>query len=73
MGVREEYRLRVFKNTGLRKILGSHRGRVPREWREDYVKGHVRKTGEVHMGFCWRNLSEIYHLEDRGTDGSILK
>jgi hypothetical protein len=34
MDVREEHRLRVFKNRGLRKILGSHRGRVPREWRE---------------------------------------
>jgi len=73
MGVREKHRLRVFKNRGLRKILGSHRGRVPREWREHYVKGHIRKTVEVHTGFCWGNLRERDHLEDQCIDGSILK
>jgi len=72
MGVREEHRLRAFKNRGLRKILGSQRGRVPIEWREDYVKGHIQKT-EVHTGFCWGNLRERDHLEDRRIDGSILK
>jgi hypothetical protein len=45
MGVREKLRLRVFKNRGLRKIFGSHKGRVPKEWREYYVKGHILKTG----------------------------
>jgi len=28
MGVREKHRMKVFKNRGLRKILGSHSGRV---------------------------------------------
>jgi len=73
MGVREEHRLRLFKNRGLRKILGSQSGKVPIEWREDYVKGHIQKTGEVHTGFCWGNLRERDHLEDQGIDGSILK
>jgi len=54
----------VFKKRGLKKILGSHRGMVPRQWSEDYVKGHIRKTGEVHAMFCWGNLRERDHLED---------
>jgi len=54
----------MFKNRGLKKILGSHRGMVPREWSEDYVKGHIQKTGEVHTMFCWGNLRERDHLED---------
>ena len=29
-------------------------------------------TGEVHTGFCWRNLRERDHLEDPGLDGRII-
>jgi hypothetical protein len=28
----------------------------------------VRETGEVHKGFCWRDLRKTDHLEDTGLD-----
>jgi hypothetical protein len=29
-------------------------------------------SGEVHTGFCWRDLREGDHLEDPGVDGRII-
>jgi hypothetical protein len=28
--------------------------------------------GEVHTGFWWGDLKEIYHFEDLGVDGRII-
>ena len=33
---------------------------------------HVWETGDVHIGFWWKNLREENHLEDPGVDGRIL-
>ena len=27
---------------------------------------------EVHTGFCWVNLREVYHLKDPGINGKII-
>jgi len=33
---------------------------------------HGEGTEEVHRGFCWRNLKESDHFENRGVDGCII-
>jgi hypothetical protein len=33
---------------------------------------HIWETGEVHTGFWWGDLRQIYHLEDLGIDGRII-
>ena len=32
----------------------------------------ARMGGDVYAGFCWGNLREIDHLEDRSADGRII-
>jgi hypothetical protein len=33
---------------------------------------HVRGTGEVYIGYWWRNLREREHFEGPGVDGRII-
>jgi hypothetical protein len=33
---------------------------------------HVWETGEVYIGFWWRNLRERDHLEDLDVDGRMI-
>jgi hypothetical protein len=32
----------------------------------------VRETGEMHKGFCWRDLRKTDHMEHLGLDGRII-
>jgi hypothetical protein len=34
--------------------------------------GHVARMGELHTGFCWRDLREGDHLGNPGVDGRII-
>jgi hypothetical protein len=33
---------------------------------------HLRKTEEVHIGFCWGDLRQRDYMKDPGVDGMIL-
>ena len=68
--MREERRLRVFKNRVLRKIFGPKTNEVTGDRRNEEENEMTAACsvyggrGEVYTGFWWGNLRERDHLQD---------